>query len=50
MNINNGLVQGAVRLPEMADKTRKPSNEKPGPRKNQTILSQCLDEEEMRRK
>jgi hypothetical protein len=31
----------------MADKTNESRNERPGPRKNQTILSQRLDEEEM---
>jgi hypothetical protein len=56
MTIDNGVVQGAVlsvtlfliAISEMADKTKKPRSERSGPRKNQTILSQCLDEEEMR--
>jgi hypothetical protein len=45
--ITNGVVQGAVlsvtlfliAIREMADKTKEPSNERPGPRRNQTILS-----------
>jgi nicotinamide mononucleotide adenylyltransferase len=56
MTIDNGVVQGAVLsvtlflivISGMADKTKEPRNEIPGPRRNQTILSQRLDEEEMR--
>jgi hypothetical protein len=58
MTIDNGVVQGVVlsvtlfliAISEMADKTKakEPRNERPGPRRNQTILSQRLDEEEMR--
>jgi hypothetical protein len=33
-------------ISEMADKTKKSRNERPGPRRNQTILSQRLDDEE----
>jgi hypothetical protein len=47
ITIDNGVVQGAV-LSEMADKTKEPRNDKPGPRRNQTILSQRLDEKELR--
>jgi hypothetical protein len=56
ITIDNGVVQGAVlgvtlfliAISEMADKTKEPRNERPGPRRNQTILSQRLNEEEMR--
>jgi hypothetical protein len=56
MTIDNGMVQGVVlsvtlfliAISEMPNKTKEPRYEKPGPRSNQTILSQRLDEEEMR--
>jgi hypothetical protein len=56
MTIGNRVVQEAVlsvtlfliAISEMATKTKEPRNERPGPRRNQTILSQRLDEEEMR--
>jgi hypothetical protein len=46
--ITNGVVQGAVlsvtlfliAIREMADKTKEPSKKRPGPIRNQTILSQ----------
>jgi hypothetical protein len=37
-----------IAISKMAVKTKEPRNERPGPRRNQSILSQRLDEEEMR--
>jgi hypothetical protein len=56
ITIDNGVVQGAVisvtlfliAISKMADKTKQPRDERPGPRRIQTILSQALDAEKMR--
>jgi hypothetical protein len=37
-----------IAISKMANKTKEPHNDRPGPRRNQTILSQRLDKEEMR--
>jgi hypothetical protein len=37
-----------IAISEMANKTKDTPNDRPGPRRNQTILSQRLDEKEMR--
>jgi hypothetical protein len=47
MTIDNGVVQGAVlsvtlfliAISKIANKNKEPHNERPGPRRNQTILT-----------
>jgi hypothetical protein len=46
MTINSGVIQGAIAISKMADKTKKSRNKRPGTRRNQIILIQRLDEDE----